>query len=166
MLDLWGEEVIEEDIFDEKGWSDNYKKRNNVYTPFDFGNDLSFTKKNILKLEGHSEEVVKNLKGCVFMINRIFSQYQDTVLWANEMNVANGLDPDMVYEFYFTGIKSRKRFAKWGKSKKIKDIEIVMEYYKYSRRMASTIIDLVSQDDLDMMKRKLNKGGTGKSNIT
>lgn len=158
--DLWGDEIVEEEIFDEEEWSVNYSKTTKTkYTPFDFGNDLSFTKKNLLKVEGYSEEVVKNLKGCVFIINKIFSQYPDTILWANEMNVANGLEPEMVYEFYYHGIKPKKRFAKWGKSKKIEDIEIVMEYYKYSRRMAASIIDLVDDVDLELMEKKLDKGG-------
>jgi len=159
-FDLFGDEIVEEETFDEEEWAENYKKlQKNKYSPFDFGNDLSFTKRNILESEGYSEECVKNLKNNLFMINRIFSQYPDTILWANEMNQAGAIDPIALYNFYFYGIKRKKRFAKWGKPKKQENIDVVMEFLGYSRRAASMVVDLYTKEDIKDMKKRLDKGG-------
>jgi len=42
------------------------------------------------------------------------------------------------------------------------DIKVVMSYYNYSSDKAREIIDLLSSDDLEAIRAKSNKGGSGK----
>lgn len=50
-----------------------------------------------------------------FIINRSLSYFNDTVLFANEMNRHHSLPPKMQYDFYRHAMRPRKRFSKWAK---------------------------------------------------
>ena len=58
-----------------------------------------------------------------------------------------------------SSIRPRKRFTKWAKAKKIKDIEYVKEYYGYSNEKAKSALDILDDEQLETIKRSLNKGG-------
>jgi len=94
-----------------------------------------------------------------FIINRGLSYYQDTVLFANEMNRNTHLDNRLQYDFLREGIRARKRFSKWAKKSVPARIEVIKEYYGYSNAKAESIEDLVSDEDIAAMKKYLSKGG-------
>ena len=94
-----------------------------------------------------------------FMVNRGLSYFQDTVLFANEMNRAAHIDNRMQYDFLRLAIRPRKRFSKWMKKVVPARIETIKEYYGYSDAKAEAISDLISDDDIKAMKNVLSKGG-------
>ena len=51
-----------------------------------------------------------------FMVNRALSYFQDTVLFANEMNVNHTIDKRLQFDFFINMVRKRKRFFKNGKS--------------------------------------------------
>ena len=68
-----------------------------------------------------------------FMVNRSLSFFNDTVLFANEMNRYASLPAKMQYDFYRNALRPRKRFSKWFKAlPDTKDIEVIKEHYGYS----------------------------------
>ena len=95
-----------------------------------------------------------------FMVNRGLSYFQDSVLFANEMNLHAHLPPKMQYDFLRHGIRPRKRFSKWFKKiPDSKDIQIIMKEYGYSSTRAYEVLPLFSQDALMDLHKKHDKGG-------
>ena len=97
-----------------------------------------------------------------FMVNRGLSYYQDTVLFANEMNRASHIDHKLQYDFLRTAIRPRKRFSKWMKKSVPAKIDVIKEYYGYTDVKAESVADLVSDDDIKEMKSYLSQGGKKK----
>jgi len=147
-LDIFGEEIPEEVI------EPDYKRKR--LSPFDFAKDLSQYKKNLLKQDPEHE---KELKGLVYMINRAFSYHIDTILWANEINQHPNVDPVLLHDFYFYGLPSKPRYAKWSKVAKDDDITLIMDHYGYSKLRAIEALDLLTPDDIIDIKKMRDTGG-------
>ena len=122
--------------------------------PFEYSNAINYTKKNIM-----IDDVVE--KAYVpYMINRQLSYFPDTVLAANEMNRNHFVDKDMQFQFLLNSIRSKKRFSPFLRANKLKDIECVKEYYGYSNDKAKSALDILTKDQIKLIKEKLFKGGT------
>lgn len=124
-------------------------------SPFSFLNSINGQDKEDL-FEMYPEDTKQYLP---FMINRSLSYFQDTVHLANEMNANYQLDKRLQYDFLRKTIRPKRRFAKWVKQDKNEDAKILAEYYNISLSKATSMIDLVSKDDLKNMQNHLNKGG-------
>ena len=122
----------------------------------DYLNSINFTKKDLMKSE--DKEWIK--KYPAFIINKILSGFQDTVMLVNEVNRNHFLDKDMQYSFLLNSIRSKKRFSPFLRASKLKDIDLVKEYYGYSNEKAKTVLDILTKDQLKLIKEKLYKGGT------
>lgn len=127
-------------------------------TPFEYLNSINTTKDNMMR--GTENDELAEKEYSPFMVNRGLSYFQDTIMFANEMNVRHGSRNKMQYEFYLNAVRPKKRFSKWHKSKKNKDVEIVMEYYGYSAKKAEQALSILSKQQLKSIKEKLEKGGT------
>jgi|TARA_R110000796_G_scaffold212002_2_gene328167 hypothetical protein len=125
--------------------------------PFEYVKSITHSKVDIMI--GEEEEKGYNS----FLINRGLSYYQDTVLFANEMNKHAHLDNRLQFDFLRGCIRPRKRFSKWAKKVIPGDIEVVKEYYGYSNQKAESVIDLLTDDDIKNMKSYLSKGGSKKN---
>ncbi len=121
--------------------------------PFEYLNSINHKKNNLMV----DEDTEKGY--APFMINRGLSYFQDTVLFANEMNTRSHIDNRLQYDFLREGIRSKKRFSKWIKKTSPASIETIKEYYGYSDAKAEAIVDMVSSEDLKAMKKHLSKGG-------
>ena len=122
----------------------------------DYLNSINFTKKDLMKSE--DKDWVK--KYPAFIINKILSGFQDTIMLVNEVNRNHFLDKDMQYWFLLNSIRSKKRFSPFLRANKLKDIEVVKEFYGYSNEKAKTVLDILTKDQLKLIKEKLYKGGT------
>ena len=122
----------------------------------DYLNSINFTKKDLMKSE--DKEWIK--KYPAFIINKILSGFQDTIMFVNEVNRNHFLDKDMQYSFLLNSIRSKKRFSPFLRANKLKDIDLVKEYYGYSNEKAKTVLDILTKDQLKLIKEKLYKGGT------
>ena len=122
----------------------------------DYLNSINFTKKDLMKSD--DKDWVK--KYPAFIINKILSGFQDTIMLVNEVNRTHFLDKDMQYSFLLNSIRSKKRFSPFLRASKLKNIDLVKEYYGYSNEKAKTVLDILTKDQLKLIKEKLYKGGT------
>ena len=95
-----------------------------------------------------------------FFINRSLSYQPDLIHYANKMNEYPMLETKAHYDFLHQTVEKRKRpFQPWIKAKKLDDLAIVKEYYKYSNKKALECLNILSDDDIKQLKEKLYKGG-------
>ena len=123
-------------------------------SPFDYLTAINQTKKNLPIDESNNKEYV------AFVINRGLSYFADTILYANEMNRLHPLDKTPQFLYLLNSIRPRKRFSKWFKNELTDDLKVISEYFGYSYAKAKQIQNLISSEQLDTMKEKLQKGGT------
>ena len=94
-----------------------------------------------------------------YLTNAAFSQHMDTVMLAEEMNQYHWLSPELQYDFYYYGVRRGKRFG-FPKKQDVEDnVQLVMDYYKYSHTKALEALEILTAEQLDMMRAKLDKGG-------
>ena len=126
-----------------------------MYELKDYLNSINFNKKDLMKSE--DKQWIK--KYPAFIINKILSGFQDTIMLVNEVNRNHFLDKDMQYSFLLNSIRSKKRFSPFLRASKLKNIDLVKEYYGYSNEKAKTVLDILTKDQLKLIKEKLYKGG-------
>ena len=119
-------------------------------------NAINFTKNDLMK----SEDDLWKKKYPAFIVNKMLSGFSDTVMLVNEMNRNHFLDKDMQFQFLLNSIRSKKRFTPFLRANKLKEIECVKEYYGYSNDKAKSALDILTKDDIKLIKEKLYKGGT------
>ena len=117
---------------------------------------INHTKKNLMD----SDDPMWEKKYPAFMVNKVLSGFQDTVMLSNEMNRNHFLDRDMQFQFLLNSIRSKKRFTPYVRRSKIKDIECVKEYYGYSNDKAKSALNILTKEQLKLIKESLYKGGT------
>ena len=119
-------------------------------------NAINFTKKNLMDSE--DKDWVK--KYHTFIVNKLLSGFQDTVMLANEVNRNHFLDKDMQFQFLLNSVRAKKRFSPFLRASKLKDIECVKEYYGYNNEKAKSALDILTKEQIKLIKEKLFKGGT------
>ena len=107
-----------------------------------------------------SDDPMWEKKYPAFMVNKVLSGFQDTVMLSNEMNRNHFLDRDMQFQFLLNSIRSEEKVYSISKAGKIKDIECVKEYYGYSNEKAKSALDILTKEQLKLIKESLYKGGT------
>ena len=88
------------------------------------------------------------------------SHHMDTVLYANEMNMCSHLPNRLQYDFFINIVRPRKRFSPWGKKDKVNDLEVVKEYYGYSNEKALQALRVLTREQLNYIKKRIDVGGT------
>jgi hypothetical protein len=78
---------------------------------------------------------------------------------ANEMNINPHLDKKLQYQFLLNIVRPRKRFSPWLKKEKLNDLEAVKSYYGYSNEKARAALRILTDEQLEQIKLKLNTGG-------
>jgi len=127
-----------------------------VYELKEYLNAINHTKKNVMD----SEDTMWVKKYPAFIVNKVLSGFQDTIMLVNEMNRNHFLDKDMQFQFLLNSIRSKKRYSPFLRARKLKDIECVKEYYGYNNEKAKTALDILTKKELKLIKEKLYKGGT------
>ena len=118
----------------------------------DWLNSINTTKKNLLDED-------PTLKYPAFIINRCMSGHIDTILLANEMNVHNHLDPKLQYDFFINIVRPKKRFAPWLRKDKLNSLELVKEYYGYSDEKARVALKILTDEQLNYIAKRMDRGG-------
>jgi len=121
--------------------------------PFEYLNEINYGKNDIM-VDDITEKQYNS-----FMVNRSLSYFNDTVLMANEMNIHHHLDPRLQFDFLINIVRKRRRFSKWFKPESESDVEVVKEYYGYSNEKACQALTLLTRNQIDELKKKVNKGG-------
>ena len=121
-----------------------------------YENSISLTKSN--------EEIgsMAEHKYNAWRTNNYFSNFADTILYANQMNINYGIDDKMHYDYLKGSVPKKKRFFKHDKKTEKKDstIELLQEYYGYSYDKAKNVASLLTDDQIDIMRKRLYKGTT------
>ena len=120
----------------------------------DWLNSINFTKENLLEDSSTVSEYPP------YIINRCLSGHLDCILFVNEMNRYSFLDKDMQYSFYLNTLRKKKRFSPWLRKEKVTDLQSVKQYYGYSNEKASQALKILSKQQLDYIKQRLETGGS------
>ena len=127
--------------------------RGHVVNPFEYVNAINNTKKDIM-IDDIAERGYNS-----FMVNRSLSYFNDTVLYANEMNIHHNIDNRLQFDFLINMVRKRKRFSKWEKVTSESDVEVVKEYYGYNNEKARSALSLLTRENINELKKKVYKGG-------
>ena len=125
--------------------------------PFDFVNEINGGKKDLIR-GSENPELAEKLYS-PFLTNRALSNFVDTIMYANEMNIHHILDKKLQNDYYLNTTRAGKRFSKWHKKDENGDIDCVQEYYKVSYVKAVEILKVLTQQQLDLIKTRIIKGG-------
>ena len=106
-----------------------------------------------------TEDKMWEKKYLPYVVNRCVYPFMDTILLVNEMNQYSGLDNKLQFHFLINSIRSKKRFAPWLKTSKIENLELIKEYFGYSDQKAKDVLNVLTDEDITLIQKKLNKGG-------
>ena len=120
----------------------------------DWLNSINFTKDNLVEEDPNA---IKDYPP--YIINRCLSGHLDSIMFANEMNKYPNLDKDLQYSFYLNTLRKKKRFSPWLRKDKVTDLEIVKQYYGYSNEKASQALRILTLDQINFIKQRLDTGG-------
>ena len=125
-----------------------------MYQLKDYLYSINQSKKNIL-----DDDIDAERKYPPYIVNRCLSSFTDTILYVNEMNKNSHLEKKLQYDFLLNSVKPRKRFSPWAKKDSIDYLDLVKEYYGYNDDKALQALRILTKDQLDNIKKSLNKGG-------
>ena len=127
-----------------------------MYELKDYLQAINETKKPLLD----SDDKEWEKKYPPFVINRCLSMFYDTIMHSNEMNGLHFLPKTMQFHYLINSIRKKKRFGgKWLSQAKLKDMDIVKEYYDFSNAKAKEALTLLTKDQIEIIRNNLNKGG-------
>ena len=131
---------------------------------------MAYELKDYLKSINESKEDLMNTndeawakKYPAYIVNRCLSMFWDTLPQANEMNGYHFLDNKVQFQFLINSVRKKKRFGgRWLKQSKLKDLEYVKEYFDYSNEKAREALNILTKEQIEVIKETLNKGGRKK----
>ena len=127
-----------------------------MYELKDYLNAITFTKEKLLD----TDDLTWEKKYPPFIINKCLSMHYDCIASANEMNGYHFLDKKIQFHFLINSIRKKKRFGgKWLSQTKLKNLEYVKEYYGYSNEKARQALNILTEQQIDVIIKTLNKGG-------
>ena len=126
-----------------------------MYELKDYLNAINVSKESLLD----SEDEMWEKKYAPFIVNKCVAPFPDTILLVNELNRYHHLDKKLQFDFLLNSLRTRKRYTPWLKAKKLKNLEYVKEYYGYSNEKAKAALDILNDEQISAIKRRLNKGG-------
>ena len=126
-----------------------------MYELKDYLNAVNHTKEHLLDSEDEEWE----RKYPPYIVNKCVAPFPDTVMLVNEINQLPHVDKKLQFDFLLNSLRPRKRFTPWLKAKKLDNLEYVKEYYGYSNEKAKTALDILTDEQISAIKRKLYKGG-------
>ena len=126
-----------------------------MYELKDYLKAVNQTKEHLLDSEDQEWE----RKYPPFIVNKCVAPFPDTVMLVNEINQLPHVDKKLQFDFLLNSLRPRKRFTPWLKAMKLENLEYVKEYYGYSNEKAKTALDILTDEQISAIKRKLYKGG-------
>ena len=126
-----------------------------MYELKDYLNAINYTKESLLDSDDEQWEK----KYYPFIVNKCVAPFPDAVMLVNEINQLHHLDKRLQFDFLINSLRPRKRFTPWLKAKKLENLEYVKEYYGYNNEKAKEALDILNDEQISAIKRKLDKGG-------
>jgi hypothetical protein len=100
--------------------------------------------------------------------NGSLSNFLDTVFYANEMNMNYHITDQMHYDYLFHSIRKTKRFNKKKELDKRleklqkeeeQNLSLIQEYYKYNTAKSKAVLRVLTEAQLAIIRKRLEKGG-------
>ena len=120
----------------------------------DWLNSINLTKEDITR---EDPQLIK--KYAPFIINKCMSAHLDCIMFANEMNLQSHLAKDLQYDFFLNSVRKKKRFSPWLRKDKIKNLDVVKQYYGYSNEKATQVLRILTSEQIAFIRSKLEIGG-------
>jgi hypothetical protein len=120
----------------------------------DFLNSINYDKKPLLDGDESDQKFYP-----AYVVNRSLSYFGDTIFYANEINCNPFLDQKAQFDFYRFSIRKKKRFSLWAKKEENEDIALIKEAFGYSEAKAREVLNIIRPQELDKIKKSLDKGG-------
>lgn len=128
-----------------------------IPTPFEYINSICTDKIDLI--DANPDDPVEQ-KYPAFFVNKALSQYADTIMYANDMNIYHSLPNGMQYRYLLNIVRQKRRpNAKWPKKVKDDDLEAVQRYYGYNIQNARSALKILTPDQIDQIKQHLDLGG-------
>jgi hypothetical protein len=100
--------------------------------------------------------------------NTSLSNHIDTLFYSNLMNINYNVSNKMHYDYLFYSVRKSKRFSK-KKTELDKQLEkqykeeqdnirLIQEFYKYNYTKSKQVLKILSDDQLETIRKKLEKG--------
>ena len=123
----------------------------------DFLTSINYDKKPLLDKDESATRLYP-----AYVVNRCLSYFVDTIFHANEMNCASWLDNKSQFDFHRLAIRKKKRFSPWVKKETEENIDLLKQAYGYSEQKAREVLNILSPQDLDQIRKALYTGGISK----
>jgi hypothetical protein len=101
--------------------------------------------------------------------NSSLSNHQDTILLANQMNINHHLSDKLHYHYLFYSVPKKTRYGKKKTEaekkldkelkKESEVISLIQSYYKYNIVRAKEAYKILTQDQIELIRQKQEKGG-------
>jgi hypothetical protein len=98
--------------------------------------------------------------------NNILSNYRQTILYANEMNINYDVPDQMHYDRLYYGIRKQKMYSKpeTKEEKKAREKQeelhdLISNYYKYNAVRTKEALKVLTAEQIEIIRNKNNKGG-------
>ena len=88
-----------------------------------------------------------------YLVNKALSYFPDTVLQANQMNLASFIDIQAQYDYLFYAVRKRKRYSKWYKGHTSDMISILRDVLGCSPKEAEVYLTMLSKDEIKKLKK-------------
>ena len=126
-----------------------------MYELKDYLNAINHTKEKLMDTEDEQWEK----KYPPFIVNKCVAPFPDTIMLLNEINQLPHLDSKLQFDFLINSLRPRKRYTPWLKAKKLENLEYVKEFYGFNNEKAKAALDILNDEQISYIKRKLYKGG-------
>ena len=117
-------------------------------------NSINTNKNNLIDEDSDIERQYPS-----YIINRCLSGHIDAVMFANEMNKHPNLAKKLQYDFFLNSLRKRKRYSPWLRKEQIENLELVKQYYGYSNEKALQVLKILSNEQINFIKQRLEIGG-------
>lgn len=125
--------------------------------PFDYVKNINNGGENLMRGSENDELAEKGYNP--WLTNLAFALHPDTILYANLINQNSHLDHRPQYEFYKYGVRPKVRKAKWVKHEKDEDLDVICDVYQCNRNVAREYLSLLTQEQLNALKKTKKTGG-------
>ena len=95
-----------------------------------------------------------------FLTNNAMSYTLDTIMICNELNYYHSLPTCAQYDFLYHAIRKSNRYSPWFKEEGHPHLDVVMQYYGYSKQKALEALKVLSQDQIKAIIDTLDTGGS------
>ena len=131
-------------------------KKEEPYALKHYLNAINYTKEKLMDADDEMWEK----KYPSFIVNKALSAFEECILLVNGLNIKPHIDKKLQFSFLINSVRIKKRFSPWLRKSKINDLDICKEYYGYNNEKAKEALRILTKQQLQIIKQKLNRGGT------